>query len=306
VGDSTSAADVASDEGTPPFSSPSTVADNMLIVRATSMNVMLLTGIEGNVFHLDSLAFDGGHLDGVPQARKKIPLGTIDVLMTNPPFGTDIKVNDPVVLDRYRHGVAQPWTRDRTTGEITVSPNSHGIAAMTPEQLFVQRSMEWLRPGGRLGIVLPNDILSNPGPIDEAIRRWILEHCWVLASIELPMQTFVAEVGVNIIISLLFLKRKTDEEVRAGLLGATQDYPIFMAIAEQVGFERRGNTVYQRTPDGEKIYEEQEETEWVRTNGVRTPRTLHRRVAKVDNDLPEIARRYRERYPEPGIPRGRE
>ena len=175
------------------------------------------------------------------------------------------------------------------------------VSSMSPEQLFIQRSVEWLRPGGRLGIVLPNGILSNPGPIDEAIRRWILDHCWVLASIELPMQTFVAEAGVNIITSLLFLKRKFNDEVRATQLGAPQDYPIFMAIADPV---------YHRSRDGEVILTEQVEREWVRTNDHRVERVLHRRRPEPDNDLPLIAARYwefRRRYPVPGrAPRGHE
>ena len=280
------------------------------LVRATSMNVMMLASIEGNVYHLDSLAFPGGHLEGIREATQRIPLGSVDVLMTNPPFGADIKVTDPAVLNQYRDGVAQSWTRDRTSGELATSLHSPMVSSMSPEQLFIQRSVEWLRPGGRLGIVLPNGILSNPGPIDEAIRRWIIDHCWVLASIELPMQTFVAEAGVNIITSLLFLKRKFDDEVRATQLGAPQDYPIFMAIAEQVGFDRRNNPVYHRSPDGEVILTEQVEREWVRTNGHRVERVLHRRRPELDNDLPLIAARYREfrrRYPVPGrAPRGHE
>ncbi|MGH3696591.1 MAG: methylation-associated defense system DNA methyltransferase MAD2 [Pseudonocardiaceae bacterium] len=280
------------------------------LVRATSMNIMMLSGVEGNVYHLDSLAFPRGHLDGVPEAKRRIPLGGVDVLMTNPPFGADIKVTDPTILDQYRDGVAQSWTRDRTSGQLMTSANNPNVQSMSPEQLFIQRSVEWLRPGGRLGIVLPNGMLSNPGPIDEAIRRWILEHCWVLASVELPMQTFVAEANVNIITSLLFLQRKFDDEVRAGQLGAPQDYPIFMAIAEQVGFDRRGNPVYHRSPDGEIIMTEQIERERIRINGRSVDRVLHRKRPELDNDLPLIAKRYREfrqRYQVPGRPgRGRE
>ena len=65
------------------------------------------------------------------------------------------------------------------------------VSAMAPEQLFIQRAVQWVRPGGKVGIVLPNGILSNPGPTDEAIRRWILRNCWVLASVELPVETFI-------------------------------------------------------------------------------------------------------------------
>lgn len=275
------------------------------LVRATRMSIMMVAGIEGSVFHLDSLAFPGGHLDGVAAARERIPLGTIDVLMTNPPFGTDIKITDPDVLAHYRDGVAQPWVRDRVTGR-TVPSITGTVTGMSPEQLFIQRAVEWVKPGGRIGIVLPNGILSNPGPVDEAIRRWILDNCWVLASIELPMETFVAEAGVNIITTLLFLQRKTVMQIEAAAIGGPPDYPIFMAIAEKVGFDRRGNAVYRRGPDGEEMLVESTDTVEARVGGEKRTITLTRKEKVLDNDLPEIARRYwefRERHGMPGDPK---
>src|ERR1017187_4665977 len=70
-------------------------------------------------------------------------------------------------------------------------PGDGRANTVAPEVLFIQRAVEWLREGGRLGIVLPDGILGNPG--DEPIRRWILEHCWVLASVDLPVETFAAK-----------------------------------------------------------------------------------------------------------------
>jgi type I restriction enzyme M protein len=263
---------------------------------------MLLTREEGNVFQVDSLAFPKGHLPGLDDVKKRIPFGSVDIVMTNPPFGTDIKIEDEQILDAYRHGVAQPWLRNRETGVVEANRGTR-VSAMSPEQLFIQRSVEWIREGGKVGIVLPNGILSNPGPGDEAIRRWILDNCWVLASIELPVETFVVDANVNILTSLLFLKRKTERERLAADLHRQMDYPVFMAVAEKVGFDRRGNPVYKRRPDGEVIMEHREEVENVRRNGVATVRRIVRRRKAIDNDLPEIAkayRRFRERYPEPG------
>lgn len=277
------------------------------LVRATSMSVMLLTGVTGNVFHMDSLAFPKGHLPGLAEARKRLPLDepVVDILMTNPPFGTDIKIEDGEILDQYRGGVAQPWSRNRETGAVEATPGSR-VSAVSPEQLFIQRAVDWVRPGGKVGIVLPNGILSNPGPSDEGIRRWVLDNCWVLASVELPVETFVVDANVNILTSLLFLKKKTDRERLAADLGQQVNYPVFMAVAEKVGFDRRGNPVYKRRPDGEVITEPTEEVENVRRNGVETVRRIVRRRKAVDNDLPEIAkayRRFRERHPEPGATR---
>lgn len=273
------------------------------LVRATIMNNMTIAQVDGHVFHMDSLAFPNSHLDGNAPAKTLIPLGSIDVLMTNPPFGVDIPITDRDVLRPYEHGVAQSWMRDRETGDVVARPNP--VTSMSPEQLFVQRAIEWVRPGGRLGIVLPNGMLSNPGPTDEAIRRYILDQCWILASIELPVETFIVDAGVNILTSLLFLKRKTAEERDdAAINPAINDYPIFMAVAEKVGFDRRGNLVYKRQPDGEIVTETREERERIRINGDSQVRILRRTQPVVDNDLPEIAKRYREfreKYPLPGI-----
>jgi type I restriction enzyme M protein len=143
-----------------------------------------------------------------------------------------------------------------------------------------------------MGIVLPDGILGNPG--DEYIRWWILRHTWVLASIDLPVEVFIVEANVNILTSLLFMKKKTQREIQAADLGEKAEYPVFMAVAEKVGFDRRGNTIYKRSPAGEELLEEVEEVERVRTNGHFVTRTLRRKKKKVDDDLPEIARAYRE------------
>ncbi|MGO9060065.1 MAG: class I SAM-dependent DNA methyltransferase, partial [Candidatus Binataceae bacterium] len=265
------------------------------LVRATTMDLMMAAGSKGNVFHIDSLSFPAGHLDGLKEAKEKIPLGSIDVLLTNPPFGSDIPITDPAILGKY--DLAAKWSKD--DGRFI---RGDGLqTAVAPEVLFIQRAVEWLRPGGRMGIVLPDGILGNPG--DEYIRQWILRHCWVLASVDLPVETFIVEANVNILTSLLFLKKKSQTEIQAEDLGKKVDYPVFMAVAEKVGFDRRGVPLYKRSPDGEEILEEQEESERIRINGKSVIRTLRRKRKIPDNDLPEIARAYRafrEKNPEPG------
>lgn len=265
------------------------------LVRATTMNLMMAAGSKGNVFHIDSLSFPGGHLDGLKEAKEKIPLGSIDVLMTNPPFGSDIPITDPAILGKF--DLAAKWNKE----DGIFSRGDGYQSAVAPEVLFIQRAVEWLRPGGRMGIVLPDGILGNPG--DEYIRQWILRHCWVLASIDLPVETFIVEANVNILTSLLFLKKKTQTEIQAEDLGKKVDYPVFMAVAEKVGFDRRGVPLFKRTPDGEEILEEKEETERIRIGGKVVIRTLRRKKKILDDDLPEIAKAYRQfrlNNPEPG------
>ena len=265
------------------------------LVRAAQMNVMMAGNSLGHLYHMNSLEFPRGDLPGVQPAREHMPLGSIDVLMTNPPFGSDIPVTEKTILEQYE--LARRWERqgDGFVMGTAIKP------AVSPEVLFIERCVKWLKPGGRMGIVLPDGILGNPG--DEFIRYWILRHCWVLASIDLPVESFIVEANVNILTSLLFLKRKPDAVIQAEDLGQKQDYPVFMAVAEKVGFDRRGNTLYKRHPDGEEILQDITVSEKVRIGGKLETRLLHRKERIIDDDLPEIAKAYAEfraNNPEPG------
>ncbi len=265
------------------------------LVRAAQMNVMMAGNALGQLYHMNSLEFPVGHLPGVKPANDAIRLGTVDVVMTNPPFGSDIPVTERTILEQYE--LARRWER-QGDGFVMMPAIKSAVA---PEVLFIERCVQWLKPGGRMGIVLPDGILGNPG--DEYIRYWILRHCWVLASIDLPVESFIVEANVNILTSLLFLKKKTQQEIQAGDLGQKQDYPVFMAVAEKVGFDRRGNTLYKRQPDGEEILVEKIHEEKVRIGGKLEVRILRRKDRILDDDLPAIAAAYAEfraQYPEPG------
>ena len=105
----------------------------------------------------------------------------------------------------------------------------------------------------------------------------------------------MVEANVNILTSVLFLMKKSEQQIRAQQLsGTVDDYPIFMAVAEKVGFDRRGKTIYKRKPDGEDIVDIREETEWVTRGHEKIAITLKRPHKTVDDDLIEIPRRFRE------------
>ena len=267
------------------------------LVRAAKMNVVLASQADGNIYHIDSLAFPNGHLGGLAEAEKRIPLGSIDVLLTNPPFGADI----PSPTRPCSKGSTSPG---RSKKVATTSRSAASTSRPSPRRtLFVEKCVDWLAPGGRMAIVLPNGLLSNPGDGAAAIRQWLLEKCWVLASVEVPIEAFIVEAGVNILTSVLFLKKKTDAEVKKERLAGPPDYPVFMAVAETSGFDRRGNTLYKRAPDGTEIVEVKTIKERVRTNGGISVREVQTPEKVEDNDLKEVGAAYREfrqRHPEPG------
>ena len=257
------------------------------LMRASHMNIMMAANVDGNVYHLDSLAFPTSHLAGNDAAKRSIPLGSMDVVLTNPPFGADIPITDPAVLKPFE--LAKKWERLKD-GSFRMTGDSQSSVA--PEILFIERCIQWLRPGGRLGIVLPNGILGNPG--DEYIRRWILQQCWMLGCVEVPVEAFIVEANVGILTSLLFLKKKTDDETRSEALGKKIDYQVFMAVAEKCGFDRRGNILNMRTPDGSEILREVTYREKIHTGKKWVERQLVRKEKIVDDDFPKIAEAYAE------------
>lgn len=265
------------------------------LIRASQMNMAMSGDGRGHLYHINSLEFPRGHLADVPRANKDIPILNIfaensglDIVMTNPPFGSDIPIGDANILDQYE--LARKWEKlpdgsFRNTGTME--------ANVSPEILFIERCIQWLKPGGRMGIVLPDGILGNPSL--EYIRWWILQKTWVLASIDLPVEVFVVEANVNILTSVLFLMKKSDQHIRAQQLGGTsEDYPIFMAVADKVGFDRRGKVIYKRKPDGEDIVEIREETEWITRGHEKIELKLRRPYKTVDDDLVEIPKKFRE------------
>lgn len=256
------------------------------LIRASQMNMVMAGNSKGHLYHLNSLEFPDGHLDGVKAAKRKTPLGSMDVVMTNPPFGSTIPITDPSILKHFE--LAHVWERTED-GSFRNTGRRQGSVA--PEILFIERCLDWLKPGGRMGIVLPDGILGNPAA--EYIRWWILRHAWVLASVDLPVETFIVEANVNILTSLLFLKKKPSELIKREAIHGQSDYPVFMAVAEKVGFDRRGNTLFKRSPEGEELTKDVEKAERITIGGRKVTRTLRRREKIVDDDLPVIAHQYR-------------
>ena len=251
------------------------------LVRAARMNMLINNDGHGNIVEANSLEVTPATIAQGQVARaEELGFGTFDVVLTNPPFGAKIPVDDPAVLGNF--DLAHSWDRaeDGAWMRSALRPK------MPPEILFIERCLDWLRDGGRMGIVLPDGILGNPDL--EPIRAWILRRARILASIDLPVETFLPQVGVQA--SLLFLEKRPLAEVNLGL---DPDYDIFMAIAEHVGHDRRGVPVYRRDGDGFEVWQEGVEEMVVRRSGrdVLDRRSIRRRV--VADDLPLIADAYR-------------
>jgi type I restriction enzyme M protein len=254
------------------------------------MNLLFTSGNPGSVYRLDSRTYPDGDLDGNAAARSAIPLGSMDVALLNPWFSTKDTVTDPAILNRFELG--NTWTPDgeggyRNTGNL----NAAGIP---PEVLFIERVLQWVKPGtGRVGVLLPDGVLGNPG--DEYIRWWILRHCEVLASVDLPIEPFkvtVKEYGLTPALpSLLILRRRSQQELNQP---KHPDYKVFMAVVDRAGMDARGNTLFQRSPDGEELIFDEEVVERIRHGDRVEIRRTVRRDRRIHDELPLVAEKYKE------------
>lgn len=280
--------------------------------RAARMNMILNNDGHGNILSFNSLEYplmvaskiiselrthyglptskrdlsEGSDLPDPVRARLDADLGTFDFVFTNPPFGAKIPVDDPRILKQFDLG--HRWVKDEDRWIKTADLQ----ARVAPEVLFVERCVQWVKSGtGKVAIVLPDGILGNPDAA--SIRYWILTHCQVLASVDLPVEAFLPQVGVQA--SLLFLRRKSQREMDAEALGNRLEYEVFMAVAEKVGHDRRGNVIYQRDADGAEIVFPGKSTTLRRRRGGRLPLPVDIPVQEkhVDDDLPRIGQAYR-------------
>ncbi len=217
---------------------------NPNLVRAAKMNMVMNNDGSGRLYQCNSLEHPHQWNQAVSEHLR---LGSVDVLFTNPPFGTKITIDDPRILSQYQLG-AQWEQTDHGGWGMKVNQNGEVIlqSSQPPEVLFVERCLQFLKPGsGRMAIVLPNGLLNNAGLA--YFRYWLMEHAQILAIVDMHRDLFQPKNDTQT--SMVLLRRKAPGEI----LG---DYPIFMAIADTVGHDKRGTTIYKRQPDGGLILQE--------------------------------------------------
>ena len=213
----------------------------------------------------------------------------MDIVLTNPWFSNKEPVTDSEILRRYDLGHA--W--NRTDEGHFVNTGAVKSGGVPPEVLFLERAWRWAKPGtGRIAILLPDGVLGNPG--DEHVRWWILRHCEVFASVDLPVDPFKVTLKdyqlTPALPSLLVLRRRSNEELNRA---THPDYWVFMAVVDRAGVDARGNQLFKRAPDGEELIFEDTVIERVRTGGEVRSQALRRRRRHVDDELPTVAQRYR-------------
>lgn len=183
---------------------------NDQIARVCKMNMIIHDDGHTNVISTDSLR----NIEEIKKIHKEFYANHFDVILTNPPFGASVKDTEKNYLEKYVLGAKQQDRKNQKT-----------------EILFIERCIDFVKPKtGKIGIVLPEGILTNSSL--QYVRDFIMEKCQILSIVSLPQFVF-SHYGAGVKSSLVFLRKKGENEKPV-------NYPIFMAIAEHIGYDATG------------------------------------------------------------------
>jgi len=236
--------------------------DEKAVRVARTLNLIAGDG-QTNVLHLNALDYelwdevtdqdewDDVYNTGFKRLKRLRPKGSkdyrefqFDLLMANPPFAGDIK--EPRMIARY---------------DLAKKPDGKWQTKVGRDILFIERNLDFLKPGGRMAIVLPQGRFNNSS--DKNIRDFIAERCRILAVVGLHGNTFKPHTGTKT--SVLFVQKWNDDPKVGALCPRRDDYSIFFATMQKTGKDNSGEKVYRRIvpKDEEGLPEKEKEKQFL-------------------------------------------
>lgn len=192
---------------------------NDRMARTSKMNMIMHGDGHGGIHHHDGFL----NVNGIFEER-------FDIVLTNPPFGQSVEKNDTVVdaqielddetINYYRKVYGEAYAnsqakikaaKDKPIATLFEIPKGNSIKT---EILFIERCLSLLRPGGRMGIVLPEGVYNNPSLA--YVRQFAEDRAKISAIISMPQDTFVSAKAF-VKTSLLFLQKFTESESKKWL-----------------------------------------------------------------------------------------
>lgn len=209
---------------------------NPRMARTAKMNMIMHGDGHGGVHHHDGLL----NVNGIFENR-------FDVILTNPPFGSRVekslkiteadKFTDEAKIKHYTKRYGEEYTKaleqvNGNIGESVLSLYDSGKLSGLTEVLFIERCLRLMKPGGRLGIVLPEGVLNNTQL--QSVRELFEGMAKIVLITSIPQDVFMAS-GATVKPSLMFFKKFTAEEVAQYEQAKTKAYEQVIAkYAEQL------------------------------------------------------------------------
>ena len=222
--------------------------DEKTVRVARTLNLIAGDG-ETNVLHLNTLDYErwsdrverdriwnmtyGRGFDRLKALRTETDenrLFNFDILMANPPFAGDIK--ERRILHQYSLGFKGDGRAQSKVGR---------------DILFIERNLDFLKPGGRMAIVLPQGRFNNTS--EKYIRDFIAEHARILAVVGLHTNTFKPHTGTKT--SVLFLQKWNEDPDDKSYCPKVKDYSIFFAVSEKGGKDNSGDYIFLENSKGQ-------------------------------------------------------
>ena len=222
--------------------------DEKTVRVARTLNLIAGDG-ETNVLHLNTLDYerwddsteknsrwvrtygDGfERLKALRMEQDENKLFGFDILMANPPFAGDIK--ESRILHQYN---------------LTFKQNGKAHTKVGRDILFIERNLDFLKPGGRMAIVLPQGRFNNTS--DKYVREFIAERARILGIVSLHGNTFKPHTGTKT--SVLFVQKWNDDPSVGPLCRKIDNYSVFLAVSENSGKDNSGDYVFLENSDGQ-------------------------------------------------------
>ena len=167
--------------------------------------------------------------------REKFKHLNFDLLLANPPFAGEIK--EKSLLSQYVLG-------KNAKGKMQNKVERH--------LLFIERNLNFVKPGGRLAIILPQGIFNNTR--EEYVRKHIMKKARILSVVGLHGNSFRPHTSTKT--SIIFLQKWTKEELDKGGSPKITNYPIFFATQKQSFKNNRGDYIFEKDKDGQLLRDE--------------------------------------------------
>lgn len=223
--------------------------DEKVVRVARTLNLIAGDG-ETNVLHINTLDYDrweettknekwlltyGKGLQRLKELKKDKNSNKefqFDLLMANPPFAGDIK--ESRIIHKY---------------ELGYNNKNKPKSKVGRDILFIERNLDFVRPGGRLAIVLPQGRFNNTS--DKDIREYISQKARILGVVGLQVNTFKPHTGTKT--SVLFLQKWNDDKTETQYYcPKVADYPIFFAVSEKPGKDNSGDYIFIKDEKNQK------------------------------------------------------
>ena len=170
-----------------------------------------------------------------------IRISSFDIVFTNPPFGTKIPIKGEPVLSQFALGYK--WKKDKSTGRIDKTATLH--EDQPPQILFLERCLQFLKTGGRLGIVLPEAVFGMP--TYEYVVTFLQERTKILGIVSMPESLLKTsgKGGTHAKVCVVFIENRPPKN--------GEDYSIFMADVKWCGHDSRGNPTIRKDEAGQEV-----------------------------------------------------